>query len=144
MREFHRDHHEDDRLSAFLDDELDERDALVVTRHLASCDRCLAELEETRAARSMLRGLPNLDPPPTLFHEVSTLALADGSHLGRGVRLLAAALATSVAVGLTAFAAGGESDGTVSPPIDVFVVDHVSRVGGGPVLTPIDLGSASP
>ena len=140
MADFRRDRHEDDRLSAFLDDELSEEDALVVTRHLAGCDRCLGELEEIRSARSLLRGLPNVEPPAGMLHDVSTLAVDDDHHhWSWTARAVAASLLASAAVAAAAFAAGGEADGTVSPPIDVFVVDHVTRVDG-PMLTPVDLG----
>ena len=40
--------HDDERLSAFLDDELGEREALAVTRHLRDCDECRDELEQLR------------------------------------------------------------------------------------------------
>jgi anti-sigma factor RsiW len=136
--------HEDDRLSAFLDDELSDEDALVVTRHLAGCDRCLSELEDIRSARSLLRGLPNVDPPAGMLHDVSVLAVHDhhafGHHaLGRTTRGLIAALLATAALGAAAFAAGADENGTVVPPIDEFVVDHVLRVDG-PILTPVDLG----
>ncbi len=55
--------HEGDRLSAFLDDELGDRDAMVVTRHLARCDGCTDELEQLRSLRAALRGLPGVQTP---------------------------------------------------------------------------------
>lgn len=140
VRESSRSRHEDARLSAFLDDELPEAEALEVTRHLSRCDRCLSELEDVRRARAALRRLPNVDPPPALFLDaefVASTATAAGWPLR--IRLLAAAMVGSAALGGAAFAAGGSPDGTVSPPVELFVVDHVLRVGGGPVLTPVDL-----
>lgn len=136
-----RDRHEDDRLSAFLDDELDDRTALAVTRHVADCDRCFGELEALRATRSALRGLPNLDPPETMFSDVMAVAgTVDPERWRRTLRYASAAIAGSALIGAAVFLAGGDDAGTVVPPLDVFVADHVARTGGGPVITPVDLG----
>lgn len=136
-----RPHHEDERLSAFLDDELAEDDALEVTRHLADCDRCLAELEDLRAARSLLRGLPNLDPPAAIFSGAVADATLERMRWSRTVRVASVALAGTAIISAAAFAVGGDDGGTVVPPVEMFVVDHVVRVGGGPMITPVDLGS---
>lgn len=135
-----RDRHADDRLSAFLDDELTERDSLEVTRHLAACDRCLGELDDIRSARSALRGLPNLDPPATMFSDVVTAAVVEADRWRRYVRVSSAAIVGLTLIGAAAFFAGAEQDGDVRPPVDMFVVDHVVRTGGGPVITAVDLG----
>lgn len=134
--------HEDERLSAFLDDELSDDEALEVARHLDRCERCLAELEAVRSTRSALRRLPNVEPPPALFLDAEWVA-ASGALGGRtwALRALTAGLVASAALAATAFAAGGTSDGTVAPPVEMYVVDHVLRVGGGPVITSVDLGS---
>ncbi|MFT5223954.1 MAG: anti-sigma factor RsiW, partial [Glaciecola sp.] len=39
------------RLSAFLDDELDEAMSLRVSQHAAACSTCTGELDEVRTAR---------------------------------------------------------------------------------------------
>lgn len=132
--------HEEERLSALLDDELTERQALEVTRHVAGCDRCLAELNAIREARGAVRGLPAVQPPDDLYREV----LAHPPDV-RDRRDVAVRLATAAAVSLgllvgAAFLAGTDEPGTISPPVDVFVVDHVTRMEGGPVITPVDLG----
>lgn len=136
--------HEDERLSAFLDDELSDDEALVVTRHLARCDDCVAELDGIRRARAALRRLPNLEPPPALFVDAAfTAAVADPGWPATwplGARLLVAGLLATFGIGAAAFAAGGDPEGTVAPPVELFVVDHVLRVGGGPVITAVDLG----
>lgn len=137
-----RDDHEDERLSAFLDDELSDDDALEVTRHLAGCDRCLAELEDLRHARALLRGLPNLDPPATIFSDAVAHASLERLRWSRTVRLASVALLGTAVMSAAAFAAGGEDHGTVVPPVELFVVDHVVRVGGGPMITPVDLGAS--
>lgn len=130
--------HPDDLLSAFLDDELDEASALRVTRHLADCPDCLADLEGLRAARSAVRGLPDIPAPPTsLFAAVPDVAAHTPS--GRG-RLAAAGVAAGLAALLTtAFVLGDGEPGEVVPPVEVVVVDHVARTGGGPMIQPVDL-----
>lgn len=136
------DDHEEERLSALLDDELTESQALAVTRHLARCDRCLAELHAIREARGALRALPAVRPPDDLYREVLARPTDRDGKAKRGA-LLRVVTATAVSLGLlvgAAFLAGTDERGTVSPPVDVFVVDHVTRMEGGPVITPVDLG----
>lgn len=128
--------HPDDRLSAFLDDELPEDDAIAVARHVADCDSCQDLLDELRATRDALRRLPDVAPPSSLLAQVPDAA---ERRERRGRRVAVAAVCASVgASGLltAAFVAGGQ-DGDVMPPVEVFVVDHVVRTGGGPVLTPV-------
>src|SRR5690606_12913690 len=131
--------HPDDLLSAFLDDELDEPTASRVTEHVAACATCLEELEGLRDARAALRGLPDVaPPPPSVFADVAgAAAAADGN--GR-TRLAAAGIAAGLAALLTtAFVLGEDPPGEVVPPVDVIVVDHVARTGGGPMIQPVDL-----
>lgn len=135
------DRHEDERLSAFLDDELSDGDALEVTRHLSTCDRCVGELEDLRAARELVRGLPNLDPPALLFSDAVAAASLERFRWSRTVRAASYALVGTAVLIAATFAAGGDDRGTVVPPVELFVVDHVVRVGGGPMITPVDLGS---
>lgn len=128
--------HPDDRLSAFLDDELAEREAIEVARHVATCGSCQDELDALRVTRDALRRLPAVPAPSSLLSEVPTAADA---RERRGRRVAVAAVCASVGVsGLlgAAFVVGGQ-EGDVMPPVDVFVVDHVVRTGGGPVLTPV-------
>ncbi len=132
--------HPDARLSAFLDDELDEAEALQVTRHLAACPRCVDELEGLRAARSVLRDLPPVASPATdeLVADVPDVA----QQVGRRRRVQATVggvLAGLAGVLGLAFVLGGTEQGEVVPPVEVVVVDHVVRTGGGPVLQPVDL-----
>lgn len=136
-----RERHARERLSAFLDDELEEQQALEVARHLARCDACLEELEEIRAARAALRRLPDLHPPASLFTDAVARATCTHVRRQRGLRVALSALGAWLALGTVAFVAGAEARGTVTPPVDLFVVDHVTRFGGGPMITPVDLGS---
>lgn len=130
--------HEGDRLSAFLDDELDERVALEVTRHLQRCDDCRAELEDLRTTRAALRSLPRATP--SLSWMVETAVLVPSGEGPRSTLVVAAGVATAALLAVLggAFVLGGE-DGTVRPAVDQMVVDHVRSVEGGPVVTPVRL-----
>jgi anti-sigma factor RsiW len=123
-------HIPDERLSAFLDDELAEGTALRVTRHLAGCDACLEELEELRATRDALRLLPGLQAP-VLTAEIrpdrSTVRRVSRTAMLTGVMTVVV-----VMLGGAAYLVGGD-DGDVVPPMEMFLVDHVARTGGGPV-----------
>ncbi len=123
-----------DRISAFLDDELSEERALSVTRHLADCHQCLEELEQLRATRDALRALPSVTPP------VLARGLDRGERrrrqLVRRLRVAAIAALLPVALVSAAYVAGGV-DGDVAPSTELFLVEHVSRTGGGPVPAPI-------
>lgn len=130
--------HEGDRLSAFLDDELDERDALAVTRHLERCPACCQELEQLRRTRAALRSLPPVVPSLSWMVETAVLGPAEQRRSRAGVVALSIAVAAGAAVAV-AFALGGGGTGSVQPPVDSLVVDHVRSVEGGPVVTPVRL-----
>lgn len=130
--------HEGDRLSALLDDELEERDALAVTRHLERCGGCRDELERLRSTRSALRSLPPV--APSLAWMVETAVLGPGEAEQRPTAVLVGGLlAGALAVLVLAFALGGDAPGSVRPEVEQLVVDHVRSVEGGPVVVPVRL-----
>jgi anti-sigma factor RsiW len=129
--------HEGDRLSAFLDDELDDRSALVVARHLQHCDACHDELEQLRATRAALRSLPSVTPSVSWMVETAVLVPTD-VRTGRAAVVASTVGAVVVLVLAVGFVLGTEQ-GTVRPPVDQLVVDHVRSVDGGPVVTPVGL-----
>jgi anti-sigma factor RsiW len=122
------------RLSAFLDDELDDEAAIVAARHIAGCDRCLLELEGLRATRDALRSLPTLQAP--------VLASGDALRPRRARRVLRRALVAAAAgalpllAGVVVYVVGAEP-GSVEPSTELFLVEHVGRTGGGPVPAPV-------
>jgi len=130
----------DDRLlSAFLDDELSEDEGLDVARHVAGCPACAKELEQLRRMRNTLRDLPVMTAPPDMLDTVARRAYEETSRANWSRRAVASAAALSL-VGAVAWVAGGQGqDGSVVPPMERYVVDHVGRVGGGPMVTPVDL-----
>lgn len=130
--------HEGDRLSAFLDDELDERDALAVTRHLQRCAECREELEALRSTRAALRSLPPVQPSLSWMVETAVLGPGD-ARSSRLAPVAMGTLAALLALLAGAFVLGGDAPGQVRPPVQRFVVDHVRAVEGGPVVTPVRL-----
>lgn len=56
-------HHLGDLLSALLDGELSVTEEVVARRHLETCGLCTNELVEIETARTLVRGLPAVDPP---------------------------------------------------------------------------------
>lgn len=59
---FRRSEHSGEQLSAYLDGELNARQASAVERHLADCVACSALLEDLRNAKSMLAAMPRETP----------------------------------------------------------------------------------
>lgn len=69
--------HPGDLLSAWLDGELGPADAAAVTAHVEACPACAAERDEVSFARSAVRGLPHLDPPPGVLRPLPALHVGD-------------------------------------------------------------------
>jgi anti-sigma factor RsiW len=122
-----------DRLSAFLDDELLDDDAIAAARHITACERCLAELGALRATRDALRELPILQAP-VLIHGVEQRAHRRRQRLRRSRRVVAVAGA-ALAMGAALFVAGADL-GQVEPTTELFITEHLARTGGGPVPVP--------
>lgn len=121
------------RLSAFLDDELDDDSALALTRHVTSCPACHRELEELRDTRGALRRLPALQAPVLTAERRGLARVRTWSR-----RLVATAMVSVVLLGIvaTAYVAGG-AGGEVTPPVDRFLLDHLARTGDSPVPMPV-------
>ncbi|MEX1176964.1 MAG: zf-HC2 domain-containing protein [Nitriliruptor sp.] len=126
-------HVDGQRLSAFLDDELPESRAIELTRHVASCATCRGELEALRTTRSALRDLSSVHAP-VLTAEVRSLARV--RSWSRRVVAISALGTAALALGAAAYVAGAE-DGEVVPPVERFLLDHLARVGEGPVPAPL-------
>lgn len=145
------------RLSAYLDGELADGEAVEVTQHLRTCPVCDGALERLAAVRSLMRSLPVRRLPPAAVR-----GLADATRASRGVRGVGEtaparpstrtarfAAAGAIGIGLlagTAFALGGQPAAgtrTVAVPLDVFVADHMAHTVDGPVALPV-LADAKP
>jgi anti-sigma factor RsiW len=121
------------RLSAFLDDELDDATALELTRHVSRCGPCRDELEALRTTRSALRGLPTVQAP-VLTREVRPFPVV--RSWSRRVLATSCLAAAALALGAAAYVAGGDG-GEVVPPVERFLLDHLARTGEGPVPAPL-------
>lgn len=126
-----------DRLSAFLDDEMADAEAIAITRHLAGCGACRGELEALRIPRAALRGLPDLHAPILTGSVVAHARRAQ--RMARRVRLGLTVTIVPLAVALAAYVLGAEFGG-VAPTTDVFLVEHVARTAGGLVPVPFGAG----
>ena len=123
-----------DLLSAFLDDELGDDDALHAAHHIADCERCLRELTGLRSTRDALRRLPSLQAPVlTAGVQARSQRL---SRMARRVKLVAAVCAVPVMLGAGVYLLGGDV-GEVEPATELFLVEHLVRTGGGPVPTAV-------
>ena len=91
-----------DRLSAYIDGELDPPAAHRLESHLAECERCRLELEQLRATVSGLQDLPELEPPRSFKLSPEWVAaprprLPAAPPLAFGARIAAAGLAAALA-----------------------------------------------
>lgn len=67
-----------ERLTAYLDGDLDPDRGTVVRGHLRTCDACRRVAEQESALRDGLRSLPTLDPPSAMWAAIqSQLAAAE-------------------------------------------------------------------
>jgi anti-sigma factor RsiW len=95
-----------DRLSAFLDDELGDDDALRAARHTVDCERCLGEPAALRATRDALRALPSLQAP-VLTAGVRTRS-QQLARIGRRARQVGLACRVPVVIGVGVYGLGGD------------------------------------
>lgn len=112
------DHPSDDALSALATDEPAGAEA-DVAEHVARCDRCRRLVDDERAVRSMLGGLPEVEPPERFFTDLirrrhrHALAAA-------GAGVLAAVVAWGLVVGDTSGVTG-----TVRPDLEDLRAHHL-------------------
>ncbi len=130
--------------SSWVDGELRAGERARVAAHLQHCARCRKDIHALRVTRSMLASLPaRVAPSGVAVPPIGVPARIPpgGRALRRAaVRALAGAAAVVVAVGVTAFAVGGDPTPgarTVTVPVDVYVAEHLVRAVGGPVSTPV-------
>jgi hypothetical protein len=78
--------HLSDTLAAFVDGQLSPAEATHAKAHLAACDRCRGALDEYQFAASLMRGLPLVDAPSSIWtsiERVSSSGARDVSPRGR-------------------------------------------------------------
>jgi anti-sigma factor RsiW len=126
----------DDRISGYLDGELDPADRQAIERYLAASPEWRAELDEVSWARDALRALPVHEAPPGFWEAALAPELADARarrrRLGRitGLSAAAAAVAAVVTAALVV-----PSPDRVTPNVPARADTHAVRasVTGDPV-----------
>ena len=158
--------HLGDRLSALVDGELDGAELDRAHAHLASCERCRAEAAELRALKQKLRGLaagvpadadmtrrliaitgPGGPLPPRRRLARSGRPGGGRGSLGPGPRraarrryLMLGTVSLVVGLGAAAFTVGGGGPAApgprVTPPVEMYVVEHAITTGEIPFAGP--------
>jgi anti-sigma factor RsiW len=108
--------HVGDALSAFVDGELSELEADVVSAHVAHCAACAAELEDIRAARALLRTLPAVDAPFGLVERMHRTA--------RRRRMAAAAMGAAAVASVVFVGSLPAREKPVKPAVATLVRTH--------------------
>lgn len=122
----------DARLSAFLDDELDDDTALTVARHLADCPWCHRELESLRVTREALRQLPALQAPVL---RAETWAAGGLRAWSRRTVATAGLAAATLALLVVVYVVGGGT-GEVVPSVEP-LPEHLARTTDSSLPAPI-------
>ncbi|HEX2465073.1 MAG TPA: zf-HC2 domain-containing protein, partial [Thermoanaerobaculia bacterium] len=77
------------RLSAYLDDELPDREQRLVEAHVSQCNACKSRLHGLRLVVSELQRVPAVEAPPSLARSIETeAAMRWGPYPPPGGRLL--------------------------------------------------------
>jgi anti-sigma factor RsiW len=125
--------HLDEVLSAYLDGELTPAERADADAHLAGCSFCQAELEDERAVRDSVRGLPAVDPPVGFYERI----LRDGPAAGeppakRRIRFGLANIVATAAAWLLVLAVANfnSKGGSVDPAPAHYVAAHASVLPG--------------
>lgn len=131
----------EDLVSAYLDDELEPEARTEVEAHLAASPERRAVLDDVRAARDAVRGLPAVDLTPEAWREMLSVVAADEpapvAAPGRVAALrsrvrarptgwagLGAAVAAAAAVVAVVFVPG---PARIAPKVATFATEHSTR-----------------
>lgn len=127
--------HPGDRLSAYLDGELEPDAATSVGDHVASCTSCQEELDRLDHARRLLRGMAPVEPPPGFTERF-------GARLRRVFRRAAGGVALAgAAIGAVLYAAAPAR--AVRPPMEE-VGSVMPALPGGTALAEVPAGYYAP
>jgi len=135
------------RLSALIDGELSHAQRERVLAHLARCQPCRGEAAALRALKQRMHALGEATAGTALTDRLVALGARYPGQAGPGVRrrrwpvrsIAAAGLAVAgLGLPVAAFLAGGgprEPGPTVTPAVDLFVVQHEISTGAAPVTS---------
>jgi anti-sigma factor RsiW len=90
--------HAGEQISAYLDGELARAEIDQLQAHLATCGRCVGELQEMQMVRSAVRSLPLLELPPGLIPEADAEVVPLRRNKGFLVGAAAAVVALVIAI----------------------------------------------
>jgi anti-sigma factor RsiW len=135
------------RLTALVDGELSAAERDRAHAHLVRCAACRAEANELRALKKRMRGLQDLAADTDLTQRLIAIPRPGGSpaplrdraprHRGRYVALGVSCVVAGL--GVTAFTLGGSPPAPgprVTPPIEMYSVEHAITTGQIPVGAP--------
>jgi anti-sigma factor RsiW len=121
----------DDRLSGYLDDELDPAERRAIESYLAASPEWRAALEEVAWARDALRHLPVHEAPSGFWEAALAPELADvrarRRRHGRGPRIAALSAAAAAVAAVVAAAVVVPSPDRVRPEVPAVADAHTVR-----------------
>src|SRR5579875_3053202 len=133
--------HLGDRLSALVDGELDGAELDRAHAHLAGCERCRAEAAELRALKQKLHALGAGAPAePASRPAPGKARSARGPRWARRRYVVIGAVSLVVGLGTAAFTVGGAGQAApgprITPPVDMYSVEHAITTGEVPFAGP--------
>jgi anti-sigma factor RsiW len=123
--------HSADRLSAYLDGELNSEEARDVVAHVIACRECRADLQEFDRARTAIRALPGVDAPDGLLPEPPARRAGRRRRVGAAVALAAGAAAVLAIV----FSLSADAESGPELTIDDLGGYHVARASAEPAFS---------
>jgi len=119
----------DDRLSAYLDGELDTAERQAVDGYLEASPEWRAELEEVAYARDALRQLPTHEAPPGFWDDVLApdMATARARRRSRVPRVIGIATAAAAVAAAVIASVAIPSPDRVSPRVPAMSDSHAVR-----------------
>ncbi|MDH3605565.1 MAG: zf-HC2 domain-containing protein [Acidimicrobiia bacterium] len=118
--------HLEDRLSAYLDSELDATQQRQAEEHLVECAECRTELSSVAEVRDQLRSLPVVEVRAGTFEDVAEVVPL---RRARFRPMAAAAAVAALVVGVGFGVAGNQS---VPLQLNQVVEQHVARASSDP------------
>ena len=126
--------HLGDLLSGLIDGELDPAQTAAAQAHVARCRSCAAELDDVTTVRSLVRGLPSLDPPFGFYERIllddrrpgAGRSARSGAGAGWSPRRVAAAAFGSAAAAVVLIGLAAPQDTPERPPVNSLVEAHAT------------------